>query len=97
MTRQQDSKFDRLPQDADTRIKAQQQINAGGTDALHQRWVWDGIAGESLIFCAADIPGATNEQIVQLARNAGLTVADDDYTIKRTDEGFVFLNYGFDT
>ena len=88
MTRQQDSKFDRLPQDADTRIKAQQQINAGGTDALHQRWVWDGIAGESLIFCAADI--------VQLARNAGLTVADDDYTIKRTDEGFVFLNFGFD-
>ena len=89
-------KFAHVPLEDDTRIRSQQQISITGIDALHQRWVWDGIAGESLIFVAGDIPGATDRQILAMARDAGFAVADDDFTIKRTEHGFVFLNFGFD-
>lgn len=89
-------KFARVPLDDDTCIRSQQQISVTGIDALHQRWVWDGIAGESLVFIAAEIPGATDQQIVSMASDAGLAVDDDDFTVKRTENGFVFLNFGFD-
>lgn len=93
---QESSKFADVPQDADTRIKSQRQISISGVDALHQRWVWDGIAGQSLVFAADDVSAATDEQIVQMARDADLIVQDDDFTIQRSGQDFVFLNFGFD-
>ncbi len=89
-------KFSNVPQDADTRIKAQRQITINGMDALHQRWVWDGIAGESLVFCASDVCAASDQEIIAMARDAGLAVMQADCTVTRDESGFVFLNFGFE-
>lgn len=90
------SKFASLPQDADTRIKSQRHINMAGIDALHQVWTWDGVKGESLIFAAADLSEATDRQIVDMAQSAGFVTNDPDFDIKRSESGFVFLNFGFE-
>lgn len=93
---QPSSKFADVPLDEDTRIKSQRQISINGIDALHQRWVWDGIAGESLIFSTADVAAATDQQIIEMARDAGLVTMDAASTIKRSESGYVFLNFGFE-
>ena len=91
------SKFADVPLDEDTRIKSQRQVSIKGIDALHQRWVWDGITGESLIFSTADVAAASDQQIIEMACDAGLLTMESSSTVKRSESGFVFLNFGFDT
>ena len=90
------SKFANVPLDEDTRIKSQRQISINGIDALHQRWVWDGISGESLVFSADDVSAATDQEIIEMARDAGLVAMESASTVKRGESGFVFLNFGFE-
>ena len=90
------SKFANVPLDEDTRIKSQRQISINGIDALHQRWVWDGISGESLVFSADDVSAATDQEIIEMARDAGLVAMESASTVKRDESGFVFLNFGFE-
>ena len=93
------SKFAQVQTDPDTRIKAQRQVSIGGIDALYQRWVWDGVIGESLIFCAEDIPGLSDRGIEELVGKAGIDLASGKYdaVVRRTEKCFVFVNYGFET
>lgn len=90
------SKFANVPLDEDTRIKSQRQISINGIDALHQRWVWDGISGESLVFSADDVSAATDQEIIEMARDAGLVAMESASTVTRGGSGFVFLNFGFE-
>ena len=90
------NKFASVPVDADTRITAQQLVQVNGWDALHQRWVWEGVSAQSLVFVASDIADASDETLLQMAADADLHKADEDHTVTRSDSGFVFLNFGFE-
>lgn len=89
-------KFADVPKDADTRIQSQREINIDGIDALHQRWVWDGTIGQSLIFCAGDVAEATDQAIIDVARDTGLITPQSKCTFNRSESGFVFVNFGFE-
>ena len=43
-------KFHGIPVEPDTRITSQAIVTAGDIEALHQKWTWEGIRAESLIF-----------------------------------------------
>lgn len=48
-------KVDEIPVEADTKILFQTETRVGDYDALHQKWFWEGIGTESLIFPAHEV------------------------------------------
>ena len=47
-------KFDRVKIESNTKIHLIDYININSFDCRHEIWSWDGIKGESLIFCTKD-------------------------------------------
>ncbi|MGR8940620.1 MAG: hypothetical protein ACU83V_06980 [Gammaproteobacteria bacterium] len=56
-------KFANVPADAETRILFQQEARIGEYDVLYQKWVWEGISAESLIFVNDDIAGLEDDDL----------------------------------
>ena len=48
-------KFANIPMDSDTLLLLQADAQINGIDALYQKWIWDGVAADSLIFANADV------------------------------------------
>ena len=88
-------KFINVPKDEDTTIYFSQIVNVDGVDALHQKWRWDGISAESLIFSTDSFSKIDREEIVQLAFKSGLIENIEKITYEETDENFVFVNFNF--
>ncbi len=89
-------KFENVPLDEGTIIKNSKVIEVGEFEALHQRWVWEGVVAESLIFVGTDVQELTDEGLVALANNSGLIQGESRTTITRESSGFTFLNMNFE-
>jgi hypothetical protein len=63
---------------------------------LHQKWYWDGIIAESIIFANEDIVGITDAEIETIVRLSPLVKADSKITLKRSKSGFTFVNFNFE-
>jgi hypothetical protein len=84
-------KFRDLKVDPDTRILAREEKKIAGFDAVHEKWAWDGIVGESYIFASGDVAHLGDEELMK-------TVKPDpeNATLKR-GERYTFVNFGFDS
>jgi hypothetical protein len=89
-------KFDSVPVDEDTRIRFRQKIRMGEFDVLYEKWSWEGILAESIIFADDDISGMTDEEIEQEARKSPAVKNGSEIKIKRSDAGFTFVNFNFE-
>ncbi len=90
-------KFKTVPLDPDTFILEQKEIKIGKLDALHQKWRWSGIKGESLIFICEEVAELKEEHLVEECRKSGLIRLDSSTTFKRAASGFTFVNFNFDS
>lgn len=90
-------KFDTVPIDEDTKIIFQQEAELGGYDVLYQKWFWDGIIAESVIFANEDIAGLEEGEITKEVKSSPLVNKDSEITFKRSDSGFTFVNFNFET
>jgi hypothetical protein len=88
-------KFDQVPVEEDTKIIFQQETKFGQYDVLYQKWFWDGITAESLIFANEDIAGIDKNEIVEQVRSSPLLKDDKEITFKKSDSGFTFVNFNF--
>ncbi|MDP2904184.1 MAG: hypothetical protein Q8N96_13940 [Methylovulum sp.] len=88
------SKFTNIPVEADTKIINQLEALLGSYSVLYQKWVWDGVAAESLIFANEDIPDLTDEELKKEVKNSPICWEKSQITIKKTD-GFTFVNFNF--
>jgi hypothetical protein len=88
-------KFTNVPIDEDTIIKKNTLIEIDGLQALHQDWVWDGFAAESLIFIADEVAQLDDDKITLLAISSKLPLAGSKFTISRGQEGYTFINFNF--
>lgn len=88
-------KFADVPIEPDTRILSRSLGAIDDLDALHQRWNWEGVVGESLIFVSEEVEGLGDEELRQLARGSSLAEDGTDFTIKRSQAGFTFVNFNF--
>lgn len=90
-------KFNNVPIGADTRIILQTESKIGGHDALYQKWVWDGIVAESIIFDNKDVIKLTRGEIETEVRQSPLLEleVDSTVTIRRSNSGFTFVNFNF--
>lgn len=89
------SKFENVPVESDTRILFQKELKCGDYDALHQKWFWDGIKAESLIFYSEDISELGDGDIQREVRSSPLVNSDSKLTIKHSDTGYTFVNFNF--
>jgi len=85
-------KFDRVKIESNTKIHLIDYININSFDCRHEIWSWDGIKGESLIFCTKDFKNPKNEvqKIVETYINEEFD--EKKHTFKIKDE-YVFFNY----
>jgi hypothetical protein len=89
-------KFDGVPVEEDTRIRFRQEIRLGKFDVLYEKWSWEGILAESIIFAGDDISGMTDEEIEQEIRKSPLVKKESEMKIKRSYKGFTFVNFNFE-
>ncbi len=91
------SNFDNVPVDKDTKIQLQQEMKLGEYETLYQKWYWDGITAESIIFSGEDANKLDDQAITDLVRSSTLVKKNSSITIKRSDSEFIFVNFNFVT
>lgn len=89
------TKFSEVPKDSDTKITEQNEVLIGQLEALHQKWCWDGVKGESLIFVSEDVTEYNEDELIAKCRKTGLMRFDSSTTFKQTESGFTFVNFNF--
>jgi len=90
------AKFDKVPVEADTKIIFQQEAKLGEYNILYQKWIWGGIAAESIIFSNQDISEVDEEKIIFEVKSSPLVNQDSEITFNRSDSGYTFVSFNFD-
>ncbi len=85
-----------MPVEDNTTILAQQEAKIGEYDVLYQKWCWDGIIAESLVFADEDISNLQDHEVEELVRSSPLVDDNLPITMKRSDSGFTFASFNFD-
>ena len=88
-------KFKNVPIDEDTKILFQKEAKLDNYDVLYQKWLWDGMTGESIIFSSDDAKDLNDDEIKALVKLSPIVKEDSKITLKRSDSGFVFANFNF--
>ncbi len=91
------SRFNNVPVEADTEILFEQEAKFGDYDVLYQKWVYDGITAESIIFSNDDVLKLSDEKIKAEVKESPLIKDGSSITLKRSDSGFTFVNFNFET
>jgi hypothetical protein len=91
------NKFNNVPVEQDTKIIFEQQAKLGEYDVLYQKWYWDGVTAESIIFADEDIVGVSDDEIQAEVKDTPLLSADSAITLKRSVSGFTFVNFNFES
>ena len=89
------SLFSNVPVEDDTTILSQRNIKIDNLDALYQKWFWEGVKAESLIFIASDVDALNDSALESLAKQSKLPTNDSSFTFKRNSNGFTFINFNF--
>jgi len=90
------TKFKNIPNDSDTFIKYQSEVILDGLDALHQKWRWDSIIGESLIFINEDIAEISLSELEMKIRIDYPQANNSSITTTKSGIYF-FINFNFQT
>jgi len=89
------SVFENVPIEEDTNILQQEEKTIGNFRVLWQKWFWDGIKAESVIFITEEVINLSDEDLSDLVqKNVPTTSAT---TISQSQSGYTFVNYNFET
>ena len=89
-------KFKNLPVDDDTRIYSTEVKKIEEYDVAYQKWSWDGIYGESIIFLNDDVQSLEREDVLELIKRADFVKFISTTTYKKGDV-YTFVNFNFKT
>jgi len=90
-------KFKNVPEDSDQETRLRLEVKLGEYDVLYEVWNWDGIQGESIIFANEDLGDMEDCEIEQLVRSTPICKDGTSITLKRSQSGFTFVNFNFET
>jgi hypothetical protein len=68
----------------------------GEYEVLYEKWLWDGILGESIIFADEDVAELKDNEIVAEVKRSPLLKEGSSITLKRSQSGFTFVNFNFE-
>jgi len=91
------SKFQNVPVEEDTKILFQAEATLGEYEVLYQIWSWDGIFAQSIIFVNEDVAELKDNEIEAEVRRSPLLKEGSGITLKRSESGFTFVNFNFET
>ena len=89
------SKFNNIPEEKDTEIIFRVEAKLGDFDILYEKWKWDGILAESIIFDEDDVSEMDDDEIINQVKDSPLfddKIYKGDPTI-RHNSGFIFVNF----
>ena len=90
-------KFKDLPVEEDTQIITSVEAKIEDYDVVYQKWHWDGITAESVIFFNDDVADLTEEQIKhEVDLCTALVKENSQLTFKKGDK-YTFVNFNFIT
>ena len=89
------NKFKTVSVEKDTRILFHKEIKLDKYDVLHEKWFWDGIKAESVIFANEDVADLSDEEVELIVKSSALPKLGSSFTLKRLESGFTFVNFNF--
>ncbi len=87
-------KFKDLTTDEGIKILFRSPMKWSELDIVYEKWVWDGITAESVIFVNEDVKALSDDALELDIRKGPLVQADSQVTIRRGDK-FTFVNFNF--
>jgi hypothetical protein len=88
-------KFNQVKTDEDTVITSQVECMFGDYPVLYQKWVYDGIDAESLIFCNEDVAIIPLNDLVEDIRKSPLVNYPEKEITTSINELYTFVNFNF--
>ncbi len=90
------NKFKNIPIDEDTKILHREKKKIDRYDVLYEKWYWDGITAESIIFANEDIADLDDVLIEKLVRSSDLFKSNSSLHIQHSNSEFTFVNLSVD-
>ena len=87
-------KFKNLPVDEDTIIYSTEIKKIDEYDVAYQKWSWEAIYGESIIFLNDDVQSLEREDVLELIKRADFVKFISTKTYKK-GEVYTFVNFNF--
>ncbi len=87
--------FSQVPVDEDTKILHRELGQIDTFPILHEKWFWEGIKAESIIFITKEVEGLEPEALIELVKKSKYYKSGSSVTFKATDAGYTFVNYNF--
>jgi hypothetical protein len=88
-------KFKDIGVDEGTRIIKTSEVKIETLEAVHQKWSWDGIYGESIIFFNEDVVDLNEEEIKTMVQKTDYLELGSQITFKKAEK-YTFVNFNFD-
>jgi hypothetical protein len=88
------NKFENIQVEVDTKILMSSLMRWGELDIVYQKWNWDGITAESIIFMSDDVKEMSDEALENDVKDGPLVWTGSQITMKRGDK-FTFVNFNF--
>ena len=91
------SKFNNIPVEKDIKIIFREETRFGDFDVVYEKWKWEGILAESIIFDEDDVSEMDDNEIINQVKDSPLfddKINKGDPTIRHIS-GFVFVNLNF--
>jgi len=90
-------KFKDLPVEEDTQIILSIEAKIADYDVVYQKWNWDGIFAESVIFYNDDVADLNEEQIKHEVALCTALVKENTQMTYKKGEKYTFVNFNFIT
>lgn len=88
-------KFNQVKTDEDTVITSQVECMFGDYPVLYQKWVWESINAETLIFCNDDIAEIPLNILVDDVRKSPLVNCPEREITNSVNDLYTFVNFNF--
>lgn len=88
-------KFAGLKTDPETKVFLRAAAELDGYGVVYEKWCWEHINAESIIFIESEVAHLSDEQLEALVRSSPIVAPGIKMTISRTGCGYCSVNFNF--
>lgn len=88
-------KFQNVPLEDDTKMLRRVVATLDGFNILHEKWVWDGVKGETVVFVSREVAHLPDQELEEKVRCSPFVEVGSQITINRSSSGYTFVSFNF--